>query len=72
MYAQGGSCARFITVEEETTWAVNASKTRRLPRRLLPFALVALLLALTPLSLLAANPFTDLVSDSVHNPKYGV
>ncbi len=50
--------------------AVNAGKTRRfprLPRRLLPFALVALLLALTPLSLLAANPFTDLVSGSVHN-----
>jgi len=50
--------------------AIGASRTRRfprLPRRLLPLALVAVLLVLTPLSLLAANPFTDLQSGSVHN-----
>jgi len=40
---------------------------RRLPRRFLPLALVALLVALTPLGLLAATPFTDLVPGSVHN-----
>jgi len=47
--------------------ASNARRFPRLPRRFLPFALVALLLVLTPLSLLAANPFTDLQSGSVHN-----
>ena len=50
--------------------AVHARGPRRfprLPRRFVPFALVALLMALTPLSLLAANPFTDLVPGSVHN-----
>ena len=50
--------------------AVHAHDPRRLPRlprRFLPLALVAVLLLLTPLSLLAANPFTDLQSGSVHN-----
>lgn len=40
----------------------------RPPRRFLSLGLVALLAALLPLSLLAANPFTDLVPGSVHNP----
>ena len=44
-----------------------APRARRLPRRLLPLALVTLLLALTPLGLLAANPFTDLTG-GVHDP----
>jgi hypothetical protein len=39
---------------------------RRLPRRVLPLALVALLVALMPLSLLAANPFNDLTG-GVHD-----
>ena len=50
--------------------AVRARGTRPFPRpsrRLLPLALVALLLALTPLGLLAANPFTDLTG-GVHDP----
>jgi hypothetical protein len=41
---------------------------RRLPRRLLPLLLATFLVALVPLATLAANPFTDLVPGSVHNP----
>jgi len=50
--------------------ATQARQRRRghPPRRFLSLALVALLAALLPLSLLAANPFTDLVPGSVHNP----
>jgi hypothetical protein len=40
---------------------------RRAPRRALPLLLAALLVALVPLAMLAANPFTDLNPDSVHN-----
>jgi hypothetical protein len=40
---------------------------RRLFARFAPLGIVALLVALMPLSLLAANPFTDLVSGSPHN-----
>jgi hypothetical protein len=50
--------------------AMTASKPRRFPRlsrRFVPIALVAVLMVLTPLTLLAANPFTDLVPGSVHN-----
>ncbi len=42
-------------------------RPRRLPRRFLPLALVALLVVLTPLATFAANPFTDLTG-SVHDP----
>lgn len=48
-----------------------APPTRRhIPRRFLPLALVALLVALLPLSLRAATPFTDLdpAQDAGHNP----
>lgn len=40
---------------------------RRLFARFAPLGIVALLVALLPLSLLAANPFTDLNPGSVHN-----
>src|SRR3954471_25011099 len=40
----------------------------RFPRRLLPLALVALFVALMPLSALAAITFNDLNAGSVHNP----
>ncbi len=43
----------------------------RFPRRFLPLALVALLVLLTPLSLLAASPFNDLTG-SVHDPNIGL
>src|SRR3954453_6784677 len=46
--------------------AVRSRGQRRRPRRLLPLALVALLVALLPLSLLAASPFTDLTG-GVHD-----
>lgn len=39
----------------------------RRSRRLFSLLIVTLLIALTPLSLLAANPFNDLVPGSVHN-----
>jgi hypothetical protein len=41
-------------------------RRRRLPRRFLPLALVALLVALLPLALLAATPFNDLTG-GVHD-----
>jgi len=43
----------------------------RLPRRFLPLALVALLVLLTPLSLLAAAPFNDLTG-GVHDANIGL
>ncbi len=45
---------------------------RRLPRRLLPLALAALLVVLVPLATLAATPFTDLQAGSVHNANIGL
>ncbi|HEY8602178.1 MAG TPA: hypothetical protein VIL85_27375 [Thermomicrobiales bacterium] len=39
----------------------------RTMRRILPLALAGVLVALLPLSILAANPFNDLVPGSVHN-----
>ena len=44
------------------------TRYRHTMRRLLPLGVVALLIALMPLSLLAATPFTDLNPGSVHNP----
>ena len=44
---------------------------RRLPRRFLPLALVALLVVLTPLATFAANPFTDLTG-GVHDANIGL
>jgi hypothetical protein len=40
----------------------------RLSRRFLPVGLLLLLMTLMPLATFAANPFTDLVPGSVHNP----
>jgi hypothetical protein len=44
-----------------------ARRRRSRHRRFIPAAALALLLALVPLGLLAANPFTDLDPGSVHN-----
>ncbi len=51
--------------------APAAPRPRRLPRRFLPLALVALLVVLTPLATFAANPFTDLTG-GVHDPNIGL
>ena len=45
----------------------HLERRRRFPRRLPPLALVAVLVALLPLSMLAADPFTDLNPGSPHN-----
>lgn len=49
------------------TQQARIDRLERRPRRLVPLALVALLVALLPLSLLAAGPFTDLNVGSPHN-----
>jgi hypothetical protein len=43
-------------------------RRRRLPRRAVAVLLVALLVAVVPLATLAAGPFSDLNTGSVHNP----
>jgi hypothetical protein len=48
--------------------AARRRARRRFPRRLLPLALVALFVALMPLSAFAAISFNDLNAGSVHNP----
>src|SRR3954447_7410622 len=57
-----------LAVHAAALAALRCQLTRRSRRRLVPTALVALLVALVPLGLLAANPFTDLNPNSVHNP----
>ena len=59
--------ARLAAQESEIA---RLKRRRRLPRRFLPLALVALLIALLPLSILAAGPaFSDLgTAAPVHQP----
>jgi hypothetical protein len=61
-----------LVAQEATTATLRAEvarlRRRRLPRRALPLLLAALLVVLIPLGTLAANPFTDLNPNSVHNP----
>ncbi|HEY8599280.1 MAG TPA: hypothetical protein VIL85_12665 [Thermomicrobiales bacterium] len=54
------------TVVTLQTDLARLQRRRRLPRRFLPLALVALLVALLPLALLAASPFNDLTG-GVHD-----
>jgi hypothetical protein len=58
-----------LTSQLASTRASRDNAPRRLRRRMrfLPALVLALFAALVPLSLLAANPFTDLVPGSVHN-----
>jgi hypothetical protein len=57
----------LATVHARLDRVTRRPTRRRLFARLAPLGIVALLVALLPLSLLAANPFTDLVPGSVHN-----
>jgi hypothetical protein len=58
--------AQQIRVANLHAEVTRLQRRRRIPRRSLPLALVALLVALLPLSLLAATPFNDLTG-GVHD-----
>ena len=57
--------ARLAAQEARIT---RLERRRRLPRRALPLALVALLVALAPLSILAADPFFSDLGDGRRRP----
>ncbi len=65
--------ARIVQLEAQVAALLDAQRRprHRLPRRFLPLALVALLVLLTPLSLLAAAPFNDLTG-GVHDANIGL
>lgn len=62
---------RALVESQQVRLARLECPRRRLPRRVLPLGLVALLLLLTPLSLLAAAPFNDLTG-GVHDANIGL
>jgi len=66
--------ARIVQLEAQVAALLAERRPRprrRLPRRFLPLALVALFVLLTPLSLLAAAPFNDLTG-GVHDANIGL
>src|SRR5437868_137378 len=59
--------AKLASLQAEVATLKRRQRGTRLSRRLLPPAFVVLLVALAPLSLLAATPFSDLNPGSVHD-----
>src|SRR3954452_4885494 len=59
--------AEFAAFREHIEADRQRRSSHRMHRRILPLALVALLVALAPLSVLATDPFNDFNPNSVHN-----